>query len=149
MRSRLLHEAAVEARELYPESHQSGSPIPTNSPTQPRGTYLIGYSNGEPVACGALRPLDDDVVEIRRMFVTRPARRKGFACAILRALEEAACRFGYTRMRLETGNPQLPAMKLYASYGFARIEPFGEYRGDPTSVCYEQPVNPPPMGRQP
>lgn len=138
----LLREAAIEARALYPESRQPGAPLPTNSPTPARGTYLIAYSDGKPMACGALRPLDDNAVEIRRMFVTRAARRKGFARAILRALEEAACRFGYTWMRLETGNRQLPAMGLYEAYGFAPIEPFGEYVGDPTSVCYEKAVAP-------
>jgi putative acetyltransferase len=31
-------------------------------------------------------------------------------------------------------------MALYESFGFRRIPPFGEYRDDPTSVCYEKPL---------
>ena len=80
------------------------------------------------------------------MFVVKHARRGGLGRAILRALEEAANGFGYKFMRLETGNRQLPAMALYASYGFERIEPFGEYLNDPTSVCYEKVVRAVPQG---
>jgi GNAT superfamily N-acetyltransferase len=138
----LLREAAIEARELYPEFHRPVAPWPTNCATPPRGTYLIAYLDGEPVGCGALRPLDEAGVEVRRMFVVRRARGRNFGRAILRALEAAAGRFGYKFMRLETGNRQLPAMALYASYGFAVIEPFGEYVDDPTSVCYEKSVQP-------
>jgi GNAT superfamily N-acetyltransferase len=138
----LLRQAALEARALYPELHRPDAPWPANSPTPARGIYLIGYLEGEPVACGALRPLDDTVAEVRRIYVAKHARRKGYSRAILLALEAAAFRFGYEYMRLETGNRQRPAMALYESYGYRRIEPFGEYVGDPTSVCYEKVVRP-------
>ena len=136
----LLREAAVEARQLYSDLFQPEDQWPTNPPTPARGVYLIGYVGSEPLACGALRPLDDEVVELRRMFVRQHARRRGFGRALLQASEAAAERFGYWFMRLETGNRQEAAMKLYASYGFVRIEPFGEYTDDPTSVCYEKHV---------
>jgi hypothetical protein len=48
---------------------------------------------------------------------------------------------GYEWLRLETGNRQGPAISLYERYGFSRIEPFGCYVQDPTSVCYELRVN--------
>lgn len=139
----LLYEAAIEARALYPELHPPGSPWPENTPTPARGIYLVAYLDGEPVACGALRPLEETVAEVRRMYVARHARRKGLAQSILRELEAAAARFGYRTLRLETGYRQLPAMALYESYGFRRIEPFGEYSNDPTSVCYEKDIQVP------
>jgi GNAT superfamily N-acetyltransferase len=136
----LLREAAIEARELYPELHQPGDPWPTNSATPVRGIYLIAYVDNEPVACGALRPFEELVTEVRRMFVVKGARRRGLGRAILRALEMTAALSGYEFMRLETGNRQLPAMALYTSYGFKQIEPFGAYVNDPTSVCFEKAV---------
>lgn len=139
----LLYEAAIEARALYPELHPPGSPWPENTPTPARGIYLVAYLDGEPVACGALRPLEETVAEVLRMYVARHARRKGLAQSILRELEAAAARFGYRTLRLETGYRQLPAMALYESYGFRRIEPFGEYSNDPTSVCYEKDIQVP------
>ena len=140
----LLHEAAVEARALYPELHGPGSPWPTNPPTPPRGLYLVAYLEGRPAGSGALRPIDVATVEVRRMFVVATARQRGVGRAILRALEWAAGDLGYDVMRLETGYRQRPAMALYESYGFVRIPPFGEYAMDPTSVCYEKRVERPP-----
>jgi GNAT superfamily N-acetyltransferase len=137
----LLREAAIEARDLYPDPNQPDAPWPTNPPTPVGGVYLVAYVDGMPVACGALRPLERRAVEVRRMFVTKSARRNGLAKTILAALEAEASRMGYGIMRLETGCRQIPAAALYTAYGFRRIEPFGEYVNDPTSVCFEKTVN--------
>jgi hypothetical protein len=61
----LLHEAAIEARELYPDLHDPNTPFPTNPPNPPRGIYLLVYGGNFPVASGALRPIDESAVEIR------------------------------------------------------------------------------------
>jgi len=134
----LLREAAIEARELYPEQFAVDAPWPVNTPTPERGVYLVAYQEERPVACGALRPIDEATVEVRRMFVTATARRKGLALTILRELETRAAGFGFTIMRLETGNRQLSAMALYETLGFTRIAPFGQYANDPLSVCFEK-----------
>ncbi len=136
----LLREAALEARTLYPELFSPDAPWPDNPPTPGRGIYLVGYSNKLPVACGALRPIDAHTVEVRRMFVTAGNRRMGLAGIMLRELEKRAAGFGYTLMRLETGNRQSSAMALYEKLGFKRIPAFGEYVGDPVSVCFEKTV---------
>ena len=132
----LLHEAALEARRLYSDSIDPGAPMPANQPLRPGDVYLIAFSDGSPVGCGALRKLDDRTAEIRRMYVLRQARRTGIARGILVHLEEEASRLGYDALLLETGNRQHPAMSLYESYGFTRIPLFGHYVNDPTSVCY-------------
>ena len=134
----LLHEAAREARGLYPELFAADAPWPVNQPTAERGVYLLAYADGRPVACGALRPIDETAAEVRRMFVNAAARRKGYARLILRELEIRAAGFGYTSLRLETGNRQLSAMALYETLGFRRIAAFGDYINDPTSVCFEK-----------
>ncbi|MCJ7555790.1 MAG: GNAT family N-acetyltransferase [Gammaproteobacteria bacterium] len=136
----LLHEAAIEARALYPDLHSPDAPWPTNQPTPPGGIYLLAYLDAEPVACGALRPLDRHAVEIRRMYVLKSARRQGLARVLLRVLEQAAAGLGYTVMRLETGRRQAPAISLYLACGFVSIPPFGEYKSDPVSRCFEKPV---------
>jgi Acetyltransferase (GNAT) domain len=70
------------------------------------------------------------------MYVLSSARRSGIGRALLVRLEEEADKLGYTLLKLQTGNRQLPAMALYESYGFIRIPPFGAYVNDPISVCY-------------
>lgn len=138
----LLREAAIEARALYPELFPPGTPWPDNEPTPGRGVYLVGYTDGKPVACGALRPLDVETAEVRRMFVSASCRRRGIAKAVLAELEKHAAALGFKVMRLETGKRQLSAMALYERQGFRRIPPFGEYVGDPISVCFEKRVEP-------
>lgn len=137
----LLRQAAIEARELYPELFDADAPWPSNPPTPEGGTYLVVYESEMPIACGSLRPIDEKVAEVRRMFVTPSARGTGAAKAMLQALERHAARLGYTHLRLETGYRQTPAMRLYESSGFLRIPPFGVYLNDPTSVCYEKAID--------
>jgi len=136
----LLEEAAREVRALYDEIPAHPALRPTNASTPPGGIYLLGYEDGRAVASGALRPLEAGVAEVRRIFVTRAARRRGIALGMLRALEQAAHRLGYATLRLETGWLQVAAIGLYARCGYVRIAPFGPYADDPTSVCFEKPV---------
>lgn len=134
----LLRDAAIEARELYPEQFAPDAPWPTNPPLEERGAFVVACLREQIAGCGALRPLDTVTVEIRRMFVRKSARREGVGRALLAHLENAARAFGYEIIRLETGNRQQPAMALYESCGFKRIPPFGDYVNDPTSVCFEK-----------
>ena len=134
----LLREAALEARELYLELEDPNAPLPTNPASPLRSIYLLVYDGSRAVGSGALRPIDDSTVEIRRMYVLKDYRRHGLARMILDALEREAARLGYTVMRLETGNRQTAAMRLYQSQGFRTILPFGPYVNDPISVCYEK-----------
>ena len=137
----LLCEAALEARELYPELYDDpNAPLPTNPPSPRGGIYLLVYNGSKPVGSGALRPIDESTVEIRRIYVLKDYRRHGVARMILEALEREAARLQCTLMRLETGNRQTAAMRLYKSYGFTKIPPFGPYVDDPISVCYEKAI---------
>jgi GNAT superfamily N-acetyltransferase len=106
-----------------------------------RGVYVIAYgADGRPVGCGALRPVDARTTEVRRMYVHRDLRRGGIARAVLEHLVAEARRLGFSRLVLETGYKQEPAMRLYESFGFCRTTPFGEYVNDPTSVCFAMDV---------
>ena len=132
----LLRQAAIEARQLYPELHGPHDPWPVNGPTPPRGAYFVAYLDGAAVAMGAHRPLDSTSSEVRRMYTCASARRLGAGRAVLIAVEQHARHQGFQELKLETGFRQGPAMALYESMGYRRIEAFGEYRQDPTSVCY-------------
>lgn len=104
----------------------------------PRSGLLIGRLRGRAVVCGAFRPVDAAVVEIKRIFVEPDARGRGIARRMLAELEVRACRMGYTTARLETGVRQPEAIRLYESAGYHRIENFGIYQGKPLSVCFEK-----------
>jgi GNAT superfamily N-acetyltransferase len=103
-----------------------------------RGLFLVARLNGLAVGCGAIRPLEDSVGEVKRMYVHPDARRSGVARKLLAKLEEEAKNTGYKSLRLETGTRQPEAIALYETHGYRLIPPFGEYLSDPYSVCYEK-----------
>jgi putative acetyltransferase len=104
----------------------------------PRGAFVIGRIGGRPIACGAIRPLEEDVAELKRVFVKVGFRGRGYSKAIVGELERQARRRGYRIMRLETGVRQPEAIALYESLGYHRIPNYGEYRDSGLSLCFEK-----------
>jgi putative acetyltransferase len=136
----LLGEAALEARALYPELFALDAPAPVNDPLGAREAYLLAWRDGRALGCGALRQRDTFTGEVKRMFVTRGARRDGVAQALLARLEQEARVQGYRHLVLETGARQAAAIALYSGCGWRRIAPYGPYVGDPMSVCFGKSV---------
>ncbi|HQR57697.1 MAG TPA: GNAT family N-acetyltransferase [Burkholderiaceae bacterium] len=136
----LLRAAAEEVRALYPDLQQAAATWPTNPPTPARGIYLVAHVDTLAVGMGALRPLDEHSAEVRRLYVVPSHRRLGVARLILAELETHAQRLGYRVLRLETGNRQQAALRLYKACGYRRIATFAPYTSDPTSVCFEKPL---------
>lgn len=82
--------------------------------------------------------MEAGAVEVKRMYVRDGHRGRGFARAILSALEEIAARRGYRTIRLETGGNQPEAIALYQSAGYQPIPCYGAHAGDPRSRCFEK-----------
>ncbi|PPG52697.1 GNAT family N-acetyltransferase [Rathayibacter sp. AY2B3] len=126
------------------DDHEPGTPPSADDVP----VFLLARdASGTAVACGGLRPLDDDVlgpgaIEVKRMFADRAARGTGAATAVLRALEERAAALGTTRLVLETGTLQPDAMRFYLREGYHAIPPFGDYIGSEHSVCYARDLAP-------
>ena len=112
------------------------TPIDGDEFAPPDGAFVVALVDGEPIGCGGLRRHDDDVVEIKRMFVRAGHRRRGHARRLLAALEDRARAMGYRRVVLETGTAQPEAMALYAAEGYTPIPGFGHYRDAPGNRCY-------------
>jgi putative acetyltransferase len=104
----------------------------------PRGSFLLGWVEGEAVACGGIARYDEATAEIRRMYVTPAARGRGLSRQVLAALEEEARALGYSFVRLETGKLQTAALGLYVSAGFEPIPRYGPFANDPKSICFEK-----------
>ena len=93
----------------------------------PRGTILLARSGDAPIGCVALRPLADDVGEVKRMFVDAAWRGRGVGRALLEALIARARAMDYTALRLGTVAEMRAARSLYGSLGFS---PIARYRPD-------------------
>jgi GNAT superfamily N-acetyltransferase len=104
----------------------------------PGAVFVIARLDGRPVGCGALRPLTAEVGEIKRMYVDPTVRGRGISRRILQELEDRGRRFGYARLRLEAGTMQVEALRLYESSGYYHITPYGYFKDDPRSICFEK-----------
>ena len=101
-----------------------------------RGVFLVLSRGGEPLGCGALRRIDAESAELKRMYVAPAARGQGLGRRLVEALETEARRLGVRRLVLETGIRQVAALALYEATGFRPIPLFGEYCLSPaTSIC--------------
>lgn len=103
---------------------------------------------GDPIACGGLRQLSNDllgpgVVEVKRMYATPAARGTGVAVAVLRALEREAAALGARRVVLETGTLQPDAIRFYQREGYQPIPLFGPYEGATESICFGRTLDAP------
>lgn len=108
----------------------------------PNFRFIVARADGNAIGCGALRQIEPDAGEVKRMFVVGSFRRRGIARGILAAVEAEARSLGYEYLRLETGKAQPEAVNLYQSAGYRQIDGFGEYVGSPFSVCFEKAMRP-------
>ncbi len=97
---------------------------------------IVCYADGIAAACGAIKPLDESSVEVKRMYVAETQRRKGFAVKVLACLEEWAAELGYNNIVLETGINQPEAIALYKKSNYSITENYGQYAGVSTSICF-------------
>lgn len=99
---------------------------------------VVAYHNGRAVGCGAIKPLEEKVMEVKRMFVFSEERGKGIAPRILSELERWASELGATSCCLETGMKQPEAIALYQKSGYERIPNYGQYAGVENSLCFKK-----------
>jgi GAF domain-containing protein/GNAT superfamily N-acetyltransferase len=86
--------------------------------------FLVLYENQRPVGCGGVRLLSPEVAEIKRMFVTAGARRRGHGRRLLAELEALAAVAGARRVRLLTTGALAEALQLYRAAGYREADVF-------------------------
>lgn len=127
----------AELRGAYPEPGATHFQLDPEEVAPGRGVLLIVKRLDQAVGCGALRLLDSETAELKRMYVTPEARGQGLGRRLVAALEAEAQALGASRLVLETGIRQAAAIALYRATGFQPIPAFGEYCLSPeTSVCF-------------
>lgn len=130
----LLQEHLLSMHELSPP--ESVHALDLARLRQPEITFWTAWEGPVLVGCGALKELDRAHGEVKSMRTPNAHRRQGVGRAILRHIIDVARSRSYERLSLETGSMEAfaPARRLYASFGFTRCGPFGEYVEDPHSV---------------
>ena len=131
----LLAELSDQLRLITGSSGQASFDV--NDMRGERARFVVARDgDGQPVGCGALRPLEHDVAELKRMYSRRTA--PGIGAAVLAHLEAQARQLGYAALRLETRAVNARAVGFYERLGYVRIANFGKYVGRPEAMCFEK-----------
>ena len=114
---------AVLSNEYLPEQRHG---LTLDAIFQPNVRFFLARLRGAAVGCGGVF-LFPDFAEVKRMYVRPTARGQGVADALLVRIEAEVQRTGLTVLRLETGDRQIAAMRLYVRMGFRECPAFGAY----------------------
>ena len=94
------------------------------------GTFLGMFNNGEMICTGALRSIDDETCELKRLWLLDEYHGQGLGYRMLQELLSIARDRGYRRIWLETDPvAQSRALAFYKQVGFHEISSYSG-RGD-------------------
>jgi ribosomal protein S18 acetylase RimI-like enzyme len=90
----------------------------------PEGCILLAEESGCFVGCVALRPLEDIICEMKRLYVRSGYRGRGIGRMLACSVIDRACEIGYEKMRLDTIATMKEAKTLYYSLEFRNIKAY-------------------------
>jgi putative acetyltransferase len=91
----------------------------------PAGRVLLAEYEGELAGCVALRRIDPEIAEMKRLYLRPKFRGKGLGRILAEKIIGEARAIGYRRMRLDTVEPVMrAAVSMYREFGFYEIEPY-------------------------
>ena len=132
----LIEELEAHLASFYPIESRHGLSVARLLSEQV--AFFVTRHDGEAAGCGGVKLVGREYAEIKRMYVRPRFRGLGLGRRMLEHLTDYARKHELPLLRLETGIHQHEAIALYERSGFRRIPPFGPYREDPVSLCYEK-----------
>jgi pimeloyl-ACP methyl ester carboxylesterase/ribosomal protein S18 acetylase RimI-like enzyme len=130
----LVDDYVAEIKAMYPEWAPDVPPgMNARDVEPPAGRWLVAYQDGRAVGCAGLKRIDEQVAEIKRIYVAPEARGSGVARALLSRLEQVAQGIGYQLVRLDTGAKQPASVALFGSHGYV---PIADYNSNPVAAFW-------------
>jgi len=90
----------------------------------PLGCILLAELSGNYVGCVALRPLENKICELKRLFVIPEYRGRAIGRTLACSVIDNARQMGYEKMRLDTIESMKVANGLYHSLNFRAIQAY-------------------------
>ena len=90
----------------------------------PEGCILLAYYKEKLAGCVSVRKFQDDICEMKRLYVRPKFRRKNVGKDLSNAIIHKAKEIGYNYMRLDTLPSMKEAITLYLTLGFKEIAPY-------------------------
>ena len=87
----------------------------------PDGAVIIARLQGTPCGCVALRRIDQNACEMKRLYVRPDTRGLGIGAELVKRIIDLARSKGYRSMRLDTLPSMKSAVSLYRLAGFKEI----------------------------
>jgi putative acetyltransferase len=91
-----------------------------------RGTFLVALNGEQVIGSGALRKLDGETAELKRMWLLEAYHGQGIGYRISMQLFDFARQQGYARIRLQTSPEQIRALDFYRKVGFCEISCYND-----------------------
>jgi putative acetyltransferase len=99
------------------------------------GTFLVVIEGGRVIGTGALRQMDGDVAELKRLWLLPEYHGMGLGYAVAMELFRVAREKQFRFIRLETdATRQTRAIAFYRQLGFHEIPRYG---ADPDAIAFE------------
>lgn len=131
----LMDELSASLHTITGDSGKSSFDL--NDVCIPRSAFVIARSvTGEALGCGAIRPIDEGIAEVKRMY--SKIKRNGLGGQILEYLERHAMNLGYSALCLETRKMNQAAVSFYLHHGYSIIPNYGRYIGRSEAICFEK-----------
>ena len=93
----------------------------------PEGIYLLAYADNKAAGTVALKRLDNNICEMKRLFVSPKFQGVGLGKLLAERVMDEAKKLGYAKMRLDNSRSVMAkAVLLYKSLGFYEIEPYNQ-----------------------
>lgn len=91
------------------------------------GTFLVMVHGDQIIGTGAIKKLDDEICELKRLWFLKEFRGKGLGYQMTQELLNFARGMGYKRVRLETDPvAQSKALDFYKRLGFYEIPRYSQ-----------------------
>jgi carbonic anhydrase len=106
----------------------------------PNGAVILCKARDEFIGCVGIRKIDNNIAELKRMFVKPAYQKQGIGKTILEKAVVLAMALNYKIIRLDTLNYMTAAINLYIQNGFYEI-PAYYYNPNETALYFEMKLN--------